>query len=202
MTGCLRYRKTLNFYVIIMFVFLLFVFVSQGVNAASISLSPSSGFSSIMVVGSGFSPVDSITIFWNGIEIPTIDSDGPPLYTNLLGNFTALINVPNQIKPGTYNVTAKGSSGVVNASAFFTVVNMTGPKGPKGDTGPQGSTGEKGDVGEQGLTGETGAKGDQGPQGEMSLLQSILIIFAFILSVISLFLTILTIFQIRKKKSP
>jgi hypothetical protein len=182
-----------------MFVFLLFVFVSQGVNAASISLSPSSGFSSIMVVGSGFSAIDSITIFWNGSKIPTIDS---PLYTNLLGNFTALINVPNQIKPGTYNVTVKGSSGLVNASAFFTVVNMTGPQGPKGDTGPQGSTGEKGDTGEQGLVGETGAKGDQGPQGEMSLLQSILIIFAFVLSVLSLFLTILTIFQIRKKKEP
>jgi len=199
MVGRLKYKKKPRFYVFILFVFLLSVFLSQGAYATSLTLSPNSGFSSIMVVGTGFSPVDNITIFWNGIAIPTIES---PLYTNLLGNFTALINVPSQTKPGSYNVTAKDFSSGEKASAFFTVVNMTGPQGPKGDTGPQGAQGLTGDTGEQGPVGETGPKGDQGPTGEMSLLQSILIIFAFVLSVLSLFLTILIILNIRKKKIP
>ncbi len=198
MTGCLRYRKKPRFYVFILFVFLLSVFLSQGAYAASLTLSPNSGFSSIMVVGTDFSTITNITIFWNGSAIPTI----PSQLIVESGGFTALINVPSQIKPGSYNVTAKGFSGGEKASAFFTVVNMTGPEGPKGDTGPQGSTGEKGDTGEQGLTGETGSKGDKGATGEMSLLQSILIIFAFVLSVLSLFLTILIILKIRKKKLP
>ena len=199
MTGCLRYRKKLSFYVFILFVFLLSVFFSKGAYAASLTLSPNSGFSSIMVVGTGFSPGDNITIFWDGSAIPTILS---PLYVGLGGDFTALINVPSQTIPGSHNVTAKGFSGVGNASAFFTVVNMTGAQGPKGDTGSQGAqgppgTGEKGDTGEQGPAGEPGSKGDQGPPGEMSLSQSILIIFAFVLSILSLFLTI---FYKRKKK--
>jgi hypothetical protein len=199
MTECLGYRKKLSFYVFILFVFLLSVFLSQGVYAASpsIILSPNSGFSSIMVVGTGFSPVDNITIFWDGSAIPTIES---PLYTNLLGDFTALINVPNQTKPGSYNVTAKGFLGGGKASDFFTVVNMTGPQGPEGYTGPQGAqgpTGEKGATGEQGPAGEPGSKGDQGPPGEIGLLERIIIIFAFVLSILSLFLTI---FYMRKKK--
>ncbi len=199
MTGCIKCSKKPRFYVIILFVFLLSVFLCQGAYAANLTLSPNSGFSSIMVAGSGFSIGDNITILWDDEAIPTIPF---PIIIGGGGTFTALINVPSQTEPGSYKVTAKGFVGGINASAFFTVVNMTGPQGPKGDTGPQGSTGEKGDTGEQGLVGETGAKGDQGPQGEMSLLQSILIIFAFVLSVLSLFLTILTIFQIRKKKEP
>ncbi|GEM_PF-1923064 len=199
MTECLRYRKKLSFYVFILFVFSLSVFLSQVAYAASLTLSPNSGFSSIMVVGAGFSPGDNITIFWDGSAIPTILS---PLYVGLGGGFTALINVPSQTKPGSHNVTAKGLVGGTNASALFTVVNMTGPNGPKGDAGSQGaqgSTGQKGDTGEKGPAGEPGSKGDQGPPGEMSLPQSILIIFALVLSILSLFLTIV---HMRKRKSP
>ncbi len=198
MTECLRYKKKPRFYVLILLVLLLSVFFSQGAYAASLTLSPNSGFSSIMVVGTDFSTITNITILWNGKTIPTY----PAQLIVESGGFTALINVPSQTNPGSYNVTAKGYSGGEKASAFFTVVNMTGPEGPRGLTGPQGLTGEKGDTGEQGPIGETGPKGDQGPAGEMSLLQSILIIFAFILSISSLFLTILTILQIRKKKEP
>lgn len=197
MTECLRHKKKLSFYVFVLSVFLLTVFFSQGAYSASLTLSPNSGFSSIMVVGTGFSPGDNITIFWNGSAIPTLLS---PLYVGLGGDFTALINVPSQTIPGTYNVTAKGFSGAGNASAFFTVVDMTGSQGPTGDQGlqgPQGLTGKKGDTGEQGPAGEPGSKGDQGPPGEMSLLQSTLIIFAFVLSIVSL---LLTIFYMRKKK--
>jgi len=199
MMGYLRYRKKPRFYVLILFVFLLAIFFSQGAYAASLTLSPNSGFSSIMVAGSGFSIGDNITILWDDGAIPTIPF---PIIIGGGGTFTALINVPSQTEPGSYKVTAKGFVGGINASAFFTVVNMTGPEGPRGLIGPQGSTGEKGDTGEQGPIGEIGPKGDQGTAGEMSLLQSILIIFAFVLSVLSLFLTILTIFQIRKKKEP
>jgi len=199
MTECLRYRKKLSFYVFILFVFLLSMFLCQGAYAASITLSPNSGFSSTTVVGTGFSlGMNNITIFWAGSAIPTVPSTA---WVDGAGGFTALISVPSQTKPGSYNVTAKGFLGGT-ASALFTVVNMTGPKGLKGDTGTQGAqgptgTGEKGDTGERGPAGEMGPQGNQGPPGEMSLLQSVLIIFAFVLSILSLFLTI---FYMRKKK--
>lgn len=199
MNKCLRYKKKPRFYVFILFVFLISMFLIQGVYAASITLSPNTGFSSIMVVGTGFTPGNNITIFWDANPIPTILS---PLLVGLGGDFTTLINVPSQTEPGSHTVTAKDFTNGVNASAFFTVVNMTGPQGPKGDTGDQGvqgPKGEKGDTGEQGPIGETGPKGDQGPQGEVSSLLSILSIFALILSILSLFLTIL---HIRKKKVP
>jgi hypothetical protein len=199
MIVCLKYRKKLRFYFFILFIFLLSVFLCQGVFAASLTLSPTSGFSSIMVVGAGFSPGDNITISWDGSAIPTILS---PLYVDLSGRFTALINVPTQTGIGSHNVSAKGFVGAANASAIFTVVNMTGPQGPKGDMGIQGTQGpkgDKGDTGEQGPIGQQGPMGDQGLAGEMSLPQSILIIFAFVLSILSLLLTIL---HMRKKNVP
>lgn len=193
--GC---KNILKFYVFLSIVFLLFGFSAQVAYAASpsISLSPSSGFSSIMVYGTGFSPSSSITIYWDGNSIPNIPS---PLITNFLGEFTAIINVQNQTDPGFYNVTAIDSLGG-QASAFFTVVNMTGPEGPKGDTGPQGpegTSGEKGDTGEQGISGEKGEKGDQGPSGQMGLFEEVIVVFALIFSILSL---LLIYFHTRKKK--
>jgi len=148
-----------------------------------------------MISGANFS-AGTITIYWEGNLIPTILS---PLTTNPFGAFTAIINVQNQTEPGLYNITAIDSLGG-QASAFFTVVNMTGPEGPKGDTGPQGPegySGEKGDPGEQGPAGEKGEKGDQGIADQMGLLEEILIVIAFIFSVLSL---ILVFFKIRKRK--
>jgi hypothetical protein len=195
-SGC---KNILKFFVFISIIFLLFGFFAQVAYAATptITLSPSSGFSSIMVSGTGFSSVsnNNITIYWDGNPIPTFPS---ALVTDY-GEFTALINVPNQTNPGFYNITAIDSLGV-QASALFYVVNMTGPEGPKGDTGPQGpegTSGIKGDTGEQGIPGEKGEKGDQGPPGQMGLLEEVIVVFAFILSILSLFLVFL---HTRKKK--
>lgn len=185
-------------------VFLLIAFLLIGLTAGiayaapSISLSPSSGFSSIMIAGSGFSPTSSITIYWDGNIVPNI-SIPSPLITNILGEFTAIVVVQNQTNPGFYNVTAKDSLGG-EASALFTVVNMTGPEGQKGDTGPQGPegiAGEKGDTGDQGIQGEKGDKGDQGSAGQMGLFEEALVVVAFIFSAFALILVFL---QIRKKK--
>ncbi len=192
-----EFKNIFKLNIFLLIVFLLFGFFVQVAYAApTISLSPSSGFSSIMVVGSGFSPVSNITIYWDGNSISNIPS---PLFTNFLGEFTAIINVQNQTEPGFYNVTAIDLLGG-QASAFFTVVNMTGPEGPKGDTGPQGpegTSGIKGDTGEQGIPGEKGEEGDQGPPGQMGLLEEVVITFAIILSILSL---LLVYFHTRKKK--
>jgi len=169
---------------------------SVALAAPLISLSPSSGFSTVMVVGNGFSPTSNIIIYWNNISIPSYPS---PLLTNFFGEFTAIINVPNQTTPGFYNISVMDSLGG-QSSSFFTVVNMTGPEGPIGNTGPQGPegiSGEKGDTGDQGVQGIQGVEGDQGPQVEIGLPLEMSIIFAFILSAIAL---ILVFFHVRKKK--
>jgi len=195
--GC---KNILKFFVFLLSVFLVFGCFTQVANAAPvISLYPSSGFSTIMVSGTGFSPSSTITIYWDGNSTPNIPT---PLITNFLGDFTAIINVPNQTKPGFYNITAIDSLGG-QASFLFTVVNMTGPEGPKGDTGPQGpegTSGEKGDTGEQGIAGEKGEKGDQGeqgPAGQMGILEEVIVAIAFIFSALSL---LLIYFHTRKKK--
>jgi len=186
-----------------LYVFLIIGFLTVGLcgpvvfAAPSISLSPSSGFSTIMISGTDFSSVinNNVTVYWEGNSIPTFPSK---LVTDY-GEFTAIINVPNQTNPGFYNVTVIDSQGL-QASVFFTVVNMTGPEGLKGDTGPQGPegiSGGKGDTGDQGIQGIQGEKGDPGPQVEIGLPLEMSIIFAFILSVIAL---ILVFFHVRKKK--
>lgn len=192
-SGC---KNILRLFVFLLNVLLILGFFTQIACAApAISISPTSGFSTIMISGTGFS-AGSITIYWEGNPVPTILS---PLTTNPFGEFTAIINVPNQTEPGIYNVTAMDSLGG-QASAFFTVVNMTGPQGPVGDTGPQGPegpAGEKGDTGDQGPAGEKGEKGDQGPPGQIGLLEEGLIAIAFILSILSFIMVYL---HTRKKK--
>lgn len=194
-SGCKNISK---FFIFLIIGFLIFGIFAQSVYAApTISLSPNSGFSSIIVSGTGFSSVsdNNITIYWDGTPIPTYPSKVETDY----GEFTAIINVLNQTNPGIYNITVIDSQGL-QASAFFTVVNMTGPQGLQGDTGPQGpegTFGEKGDTGEQGVPGEKGEKGDTGPQGEMGLLEEIIIVIAFIFSVASF---LLVYFHTKKKK--
>jgi len=191
--GC---KNILRLFVFLSNFLLIIGFFTQIASAApTISLSPTTGFSTIMISGADFSP-GSITIYWEGNPIPTILS---PLTTNPFGEFTAIINVPNQTEPGVYNITAIDSMGG-QASAFFTVVNMTGPEGPIGPTGPQGpegTPGEKGEPGEQGTPGEKGEKGDQGPPGQIGVLEEVLVVLAFIFSTLSL---LIMYYHTRKKK--
>lgn len=177
------------------------VYSQVGDVPASITLSPTSGFSAITVSGVGFYGV--VTIHW--------DNNPTPLYTvptivyayaeTQEAWFTAIISVPTQTEPGVHLVTVVDREGN-DADAEFTVVDMTGPQGPPGEQGPTGSTGpagatgpageqgppgEPGPTGErgsQGIQGETGPAGEPGPGGGMSIIALVLAIIALALAVL------------------
>ena len=184
-------------------IFLMIAFVVIGLAAPAvyaaptISLSPNTGFSTIMVSGINFSSVinNNVTIYWEGSPIPTF----PTKFVTDYGEFSAIINVPYQTEPGFYNITVIDSQGL-QASAIFTVINMTGPQGFQGDTGPQGpqgETGEKGEAGDQGSPGEQGEQGVQGATAEIGMTETSLVFLAFVISVVSLIFVFL---HVRKKK--
>ena len=91
----------------------------------TITLSPTAGFSSITISGIGFSVWSGMTIYWDGNQTPAIiDTDGET-------SFTAIISVPAQTSPGPHTITAVDGY-KDEASAQFTVVDMTGPSGVPG----------------------------------------------------------------------
>jgi hypothetical protein len=141
--------------------------IAADAQSRNIVLSPYTGFASTTMIGSGFSNNSRVTIAWDGTTVPSVPS---AVITDTTGSFAALISVPTQTAPGVHTINATDESGNW-ATATFTVVDMTGPQGPKGDTGAQGPTGlqgqqgPKGDTGLQGSTGPQGPKGDTGPQG-------------------------------------
>ncbi len=94
----------------------------QGPN---ITLSPTAGFSSITITGTGFSAWSGITIYWDGAIIPAI------VNANQEVGFTAIISVPTQTSPEFHTVTAVDGY-ESKASAQFRVVDMTGPPGSAG----------------------------------------------------------------------
>lgn len=100
----------------------------------SITLSPTSGFSTVTISGQGFD--GQIRIYWEQQLIPTVPS---PVYAGNDGTFTAIISVPTQTRPGRYSVSVEG--GKVSATATFTVFDMTGATGPVGPAGPAGDPG-------------------------------------------------------------
>ena len=110
-----------------------------------ITLTPSSGLGVVTVSGLGFSVNSEVEIDWAGEDVPTVPTT---IKTDDDGNFTAIISVPTTT-PGDYTVAAVDESGN-EASATFTVEDMTGPQGPAGSEGPQGETGEQGPAGAQG----------------------------------------------------
>jgi hypothetical protein len=128
---------------------------------ASITLSPTSGFSTTTISGRGF--VGQINIFWDNSRIPTVPSSLFSFDT-AQGDFTGIISVPTQTVPGDHLVTARDDQGNT-ASATFTVIDMRGLAGPAGETGPQGSPGETGPAGSPGSQGRPGEPGPQGPMG-------------------------------------
>jgi len=123
-------------------------------SAASLNLTPHTGFSCTSVIGLGFMTNSKIRISWDGTVIPTVPS---PLTTDANGSFTAIISVLTQNSPGPHTVNATDESGNW-ATATFTVVDMTGPQGPQGPQGLKGDKGDKGDTGAQGSPSETSAK--------------------------------------------
>ena len=132
-----------------------------------LALVPDTGFAATTVVGGRFAANSQITLTWNGEHITTVPS---PLTTDSYGNFTAIITVLNPTDPGLYSVTSTDQEGN-EASAMFTVIDMTGPQGEEGEEGEegeqgiQGPTGPEGEEGEQGIQGPTGPEGEEGEQG-------------------------------------
>ena len=132
-----------------------------------ITLSPTSGFSTITVYGEDFEG-ETVEIYWNGREIPTVPRQiygggGEPT------DFYAFITVVNQTNPRSHTVTAKGynSTGdlIEEASATFTVIDMTGPQGETGSQGTPGDDGPPGPIGSPGPAGPQGTTGPEGPPG-------------------------------------
>lgn len=94
--------------------------------AAAITLSPSSGpaGSTFTVSGSGYAPNEVVSI---GFQSTTGTGTATPIGTGTAsptGTFQANAQVPLYTTAGTYNVTARGNTSGLTASAIFTV---TGP---------------------------------------------------------------------------
>jgi len=104
-------------------------------QVASIVLNPDKGVSAITIKGSGFNASSFVAIYWDGERIPTV-----PLHvsTDEAGTFTCIISAYNQTSVGDHEVKAVDSAGNF-ASATFTVIDVTGPKG---EQGPPGAPGE------------------------------------------------------------
>lgn len=153
-----------------------------------LALTPSIGFASTTVVGSGFSNDSKITINWDGTTIPSIPSNAT---TDATGSFTVLISVPTQTSPGSHTVNVTDESGDW-ATATFTVVDMTGPQG---SAGLQGQQGPKGDTGPQGPKGDTGATGPIGPAGVLGETQLVLIAFPTAASIFALCIAVVALLR-------
>jgi hypothetical protein len=197
-------KKVGFFIVITVLLVLLIVGITGGVVFAqqhSISLSPTSGFSTITVTGNGLS--GRITIHWDNSRdpLPTVPATIYASQDTSYPIFTAIISVPNQTAPGEHLVTAVDSQGNM-ADATFIVIDMAGPEGPAGKqgatgaTGPAGATGpegEQGPQGEQGIPGETGPQGPQGetgPAGEAATGSTGVSIIALVLSIVAIGITV------------
>ena len=138
-------------------VLMLSVSVVSATVVPAIVLSPNEGVSAFVVSGSGFKPCRAITCYWDGSVVPVVGSS----HVGSDGSFTVLMAVQDQGVSGVYNVTVEDSCGRV-ATAFFTVLDMTGPQG---DVGPQGDGGERGTQGIQGPMGFNGTDGTNGTEG-------------------------------------
>jgi hypothetical protein len=125
----------------------------------AITLSPDTGFSAVSVAGTGYPPDYTVSITWDGQDIPFYSN------TSLVsgaGKFTVIIVVPTQATPGFHTVRATATylGDTEWAETTFDVVDMTGPAGPQGSIGPPG---ENGQPGEEGPPGEKGPPGEEGP---------------------------------------
>ena len=99
-----------------------------------VTITPDSGFAAATVVGAGFDKNSLIKIYWNETEIPTVPHK---VVSDDMGEFAAVITVPTQTSPGTYNITVTDTAGNTE-NVSFTVIDMRGPPGPQGPQGPPG----------------------------------------------------------------
>jgi len=122
--------KTLTVIVVGLLFLGLFVMVAPAeAQNASITLTPTSGIAAVTIRGTGFSVWSGITIYWDGSVVPAVISE-----TDDQTAFTAIISVPTQTVPGLHTVMARDGYGE-QATAYFNVVDVTGPTGPAGVNG-------------------------------------------------------------------
>ncbi len=138
------------------------VLSQAGAPEANIELTPSSGFSSFTIVGTGFPGDYLVTIEWDGRPLELFP--GQDIYED----FTVIADVPAGSRPGRHTVTAISEEPGYTASATFTVADMTGPQGPEGLAGADGASGAQGSPGPQGSAGPAGPEGNMGRPGEES----------------------------------
>ena len=151
---------------------------SWSVPEPVLELTPSTGFASTTIVGSGgFAGNSRINVTWDGTPIPTVPQ---VITTDAQGNFTAIISVLTPNVPGTHVVNATDETGR-SGWTTFTVVSMIGPQGDEGPQGVQGATG---------ATGEQGLKGDQGEQGPAGVFPVESLVLAFVPAIIAIIIAV------------
>lgn len=100
-------------------------------QSPSITLTPERGVSATTIRGSGFKANSTITIYWDGVRIPTVPNQ---VTTDETGAFTCIISVYNQTAVGSHQVKARDAAGN-EATATFTVIDVRGPTGERGPVG-------------------------------------------------------------------
>jgi hypothetical protein len=161
-------RLSLSVALALILLFSLMATIANGVyaQAASITLYPTSGFSTVTVQGFGFNAYSGVKIYWDGAEIPSV------LSIEGQNEFTAIISVPTQASPGSHIVKAEDGYGETDSKPFY-VIDITGPPGPVGPQGPAGPEGPPGPEGPAGPEGESGPEGPAGPEGESGVFGSV-----------------------------
>ncbi len=146
----------------------------------AIALYPESGVSTVIIQGSGFMPDSTVDISWDGSSVPTAPS---PIVTGPSGTFGAIITVPTDAVPGSYEITVSGtapSEEPVSETVSFTVLGIEGSAGPAGSRGPKGNPGDDGPpgpAGAQGPAGPQGTAGSEGPEGAPGATGEVTVMF-------------------------
>jgi virginiamycin B lyase len=88
--------------------------------APHVSIDPESGApgSNVVVEGSGFGPLESIGVTWNGTSLGSATAD---VHGTFNGSAAFAFTVPEGTSPGKYAVSATGSKTGANSFAYFSV---------------------------------------------------------------------------------
>jgi hypothetical protein len=88
-----------------------------------------------------------------------------PLTVILQEGTRIIAEIPAELLPGSYVLTAWTGNGSVREDSMDITIGAEGPEGPQGIQGEIGPQGEQGIQGQQGPQGEQGPEGPQGPPG-------------------------------------